>query len=298
MHFPTPPPDRPNNTETKATETKVGIILRVAFFAACVYAGLLILPSLLQTTFGSVVAATAGLFMTGLVANFLTMRIFDRRPLSDIGLAGTISGGYNFILGIALGGGAAALLLLAPLLAGTGHLVSRPDGTFAWSSLLFYLAALSFGAAGEEMIFHGYAFQLLVEKMGPFATVLPVGIVFGVLHSFNPHATTLSVVNTALWGILLGYSFLRSHDLWLPIGLHYGWNAVLPLFGVNLSGITIEVTRYFYQWDLSPVWSGGSYGPEGGLLTTVFVIALFFALMRAPVRPQLSPIASSLADPF
>jgi membrane protease YdiL (CAAX protease family) len=224
------------------------------------------------------------------------MRVFDRRPLSDIGLGGGRSTGHNFVLGVLFGGGAAALLLLAPLLAGTGHLVMRPTSTFAWSSLVFYLAALLFGASGEEMIFHGYAFQLLVEKMGPFATVLPVGVIFGIMHSFNPHATMLSVVNTALWGILLGYAFLRSHDLWLPIGLHYGWNAVLPLFGVNLSGITIEVTRYFYQWDLAPIWSGGSYGPEGGLLTTIFVIALFFALMRAPVRPQVAGIAQTLNE--
>ncbi|HSU32010.1 MAG TPA: CPBP family intramembrane glutamic endopeptidase [Bryobacteraceae bacterium] len=291
-----PPPTLHNRP--KPADTRLGIALRIAFFAGCVYAGLLLLPGLLQGLFGTVVAGTAGLFATGLCANFFTMRVFDRRPVSDIGLGGGRFTGYNFVLGVALGGGTAALLLVAPLLAGTGHLVTRPNPTFAWSSLLFYLAALLFGAAGEEMIFHGYGFQLLVEKVGPFATVLPVGVIFGVLHSFNPHATGLSIVNTALWGILLGYSFLRSHDLWLPIGLHYGWNAVLPLFGVNLSGITIEVTRYFYQWDLAPIWSGGSYGPEGGLLTTIFVIALFFALMRVPVKPQVAAIAPTLNQSF
>lgn len=291
-----PQPNAPNRPTS--TDPRLGIILRLAFFAGCVLAGLIVLPGTLRAIFGTVVGATAGLFATGLFANFLTMRIFDRRPLSDIGLAGGARSGTNFSLGILLGGGAAALMLLAPLLAGTGHFVARPNSAFAWPSLLFYLAALFFGAAGEEMIFHGYAFQLLVEKVGPFATVLPVGIIFGVLHSSNPHATGLAVFNTGLWGILLGYSFLRSRDLWLPIGLHYGWNAVLPLFGVNLSGLTIEVTRYFYQWDLAPVWSGGSYGPEGGLLTTIFVIALFFALMRVPVKPQVAAIAPTLNDFF
>jgi hypothetical protein len=68
------------------------------------------------------------------------------------------------------------------------------------------------------------------------------------------------------------------------------------MFGVNLSGLTIDVTRYFYKWDLLPLWSGGAYGPEGGLLTTIFVIALFFALMRAPVFPQRAAIAECLND--
>jgi membrane protease YdiL (CAAX protease family) len=279
-----------------APDTRLGTVIRVSFFLALVIIGMFFLIGLLQTVFGAVVAGTIGLFLTGVLANVLTMRIFDRRPLADIGLHANGSSLRNFIVGAVLAAGSAALMLAAPLLAGTGHLVPRQDSGFTWSGLLFYLVALLFAAAGEEMIFRGYAFQLLVEKMGPFATVLPVGVIFGLAHASNPHASQLAVLNTILWGILLGYAFLRSHDLWLPIGLHYGWNAVLPLFGVNLSGLTIEVTRYFYRWDLTPLWSGGDYGPEGGLLTTIFAVALFFAVTRSPVRPQTAAIARVLND--
>ena len=288
----------PNTSSGPApAETRLGVVIRIAFFIATVLIAALLLVNLLGFIFGAVTGATIGTFGTGLAANLLVMQIFDRRPLTDIGFSWGIGPARNFVLGLLMGGGAASLLLLAPLLAGTGHLILRPNSSFAWASLGFYLIVLLFGAAGEEMIFRGYAFQLLVEKMGPFATVLPIGVLFGASHAFNPHATTLAFLNTTLWGILLGYSFLRSHDLWLPIGLHYGWNAVLPLFGVNLSGLTIEITRYDYRWDLAPVWSGGEYGPEGGLLTTIFVIALLFALSRVPVVPQHAAIASSLNEP-
>ena len=279
-----------------APETRLGVVLRLVFFIGFVLAGAFLLQGLLAAVFGAVVGATIGIFATGLFANLLVMRIFDRRPLSDIGLGSGRGTGRNFLLGVLSGGGAATLLLSAPLLAGTGHLIPRPNSSFAWSSLLFYLITLLFGAAGEEMVFRGYAFQLLIRKLGPFATVLPVGVLFGLAHSFNPNSTMLSTVNTSLWGILIGYAFLRSHDLWLPIGLHYGWNAVLPLFGVNLSGLTIDITRYYYRWDLTALWSGGDYGPEGGLLTTIFVIALFFALHRLPVVPQPAAIATVLND--
>jgi membrane protease YdiL (CAAX protease family) len=126
--------------------------------------------------------------------------------------------------------------------------------------------------------------------------MLPVAILFGLVHGSNPHVTWLAVFNTVLWGVILGYAFLRSRDLWLPIGLHFGWNAVLPLFGVNLSGLTIDVTRYEYRWDVLPLWSGGDYGPEGGLLTTIFAVALFFALVRTPIKPQTARIAVSLNE--
>jgi membrane protease YdiL (CAAX protease family) len=283
--------------DRKPPETKLSVVIRLVFFLAIALSGLITIAPFLSFL-GPVVAGTAGLCATGLLANLLTIRIFDRRPLADIGLQGTRASIINFSLGLALGGGAAALMLLAPLLAGTGHLLRSSHSQATWFTLMFYLFTLLVAAMGEELIFRGYAFQLLVEKMGPFATILPMGVIFGVAHAANPHSSRVGVVNTVIWGILLGYSFLRSHDLWLPIGLHFGWNVVLPLFGVNLSGLTIEVTRYAYQWDLSPIWSGGDYGPEGGLLATIFVVALFFALMRAPVKPQVARVAPSLNDPF
>jgi membrane protease YdiL (CAAX protease family) len=297
----TPPPRAPNapgpNSSVPAGNATLGIVLRVGFFIATVFVAVRFLMPVLYVFFGLQIAGTIGLAAAGLTANLLTMAIFDRRPFVDIGLRVAPASALHLALGIGLGGGAAALLLLAPLLAGTGHLLPRPHSEFTWPTLAFYLVTLFFAAAGEEMIFRGYAFQFLIEKIGPFACVLPVGVIFGLVHTSNPSATWLSVLNTALWGVLLGYAFLRSRDLWLPIGMHFGWNAVLPLFGVNLSGLTIEVTRYFYKWDLTPLWSGGAYGPEGGLLTTIFATVLFFALHLMPIHPQWAAIAKSLNEP-
>jgi uncharacterized protein len=270
--------------------------LRVVFFVLIVFVSLNLLAQLLFSVFGPVVAGTVSLCAAGLIANLLTIRIFDRRSLADIGLQGGLASFLNFGLGFVSAAAAAALMLLAPLIAGTGHLVLENNVTVPWVTLLFYLLSLAIAATGEEMIFRGYAFQLLVEKIGPFATILPVAVIFGLTHASNPHSCKIGVLNTILWGIVLGFAFLRSHDLWLPIGLHFGWNVVLPLFGVNLSGLTIEVTRYHYQWDLLPLWSGGAYGPEGGLLATIFVAALFFALLKLPVRVRRAAIAQSLND--
>lgn len=293
----TPPkPPHPNPT-VPFGDTTVGLLLRIGFFIFIVYIAVQFVLPVLYSTIGKQVANTVGLAIAGLAANLLTLAIFDRRPLVDIGLRLARLSGKHLLFGIALGAGVALVLLGTPLLLQEGHLLPRPHSEFTWPTLIFYLITLFFAAAGEEMIFHGYAFQCLVEKIGPYAAVIPVGVIFGLLHGDNPHATLLSVVNTALWGTLLGCAFLRSRDLWLPIGIHFGWNSVLPLFGVNLSGITMEVTRYFYQWDLPALWSGGTYGPEGGLLTTIFGGVAFFLLYRAPLRPQQAAIATSLNEP-
>ena len=90
----------------------------------------------------------------------------------------------------------------------------------------------------------------------------------------------MGVINTVAWGILLGYAVWRTGALWLPIGLHFGWNVTLPLLGSNLSGFTMGVTGYTLEWDVGVLWSGGGYGVEGSLLTTIIVVALFFALRK------------------
>ena len=115
-------------------------------------------------------------------------------------------------------------------------------------------------------------------------------------HSGNLNASPISLFNTFAMGALLGFAFLRSGDLWLPIGLHFGWNWTLPLFGVNLSGFTMGMTGYAMHWNVPALWSGGEYGPEAGLVTSMVVPVLGYALWRAPVRKQKSFLLRGMDD--
>src|ERR1019366_3325551 len=53
-------------------------------------------------------------------------------------------------------------------------------------------AAVAAGSVGEELLFRGYGFQELLAAVGPWATVVPVGILFALLHGANPGATWFS----------------------------------------------------------------------------------------------------------
>jgi hypothetical protein len=46
------------------------------------------------------------------------------------------------------------------------------------------------------------------------------------------------------------------------------------------------VTGYVLEWKIGASWSGGEYGPEGGWLTSVVVVALFFYLHKVPIQHQ------------
>src|SRR5262249_29983039 len=150
--------------------------------------------------------------------------------------------------------------------------------------MVFVGILLAAGSVGEELFFRGYGFQLLLANLGPFATILPVGIVFAVLHADNPDATFLGLANTAAFRIAFRYAYLRSRDQWLPSGLHLGWNMTLPLFGVNVSGLRMKITGYEMSWNAGSLWSGGGYGPEASMLTSMVVPVVIFYLAKAPIR--------------
>jgi uncharacterized protein len=270
-----------------ATNKHLGVILRVGVFALVAILGYFIFPTIMVFfRVPQLVLAALGTFAAAAVANAIALRIYERGQLADIGLNWTAASRRNLLLGIAGGLGAAVVVLVGPILVRAADLTPIPDQRLQWPSVLFVSLVLLFGAVGEEMLFRGYAFQVLVHAIGPFATILPMGVIFGLAHSLNQNFTALALLNTVLWGVVLGYAFIRSGDLWLPIGLHFGWNWTLPLFGANLSGFTMDITGYALQWKIGALWSGGAYGPEGGLLTSGIIVALLFFLHRAPIQQQ------------
>ncbi|MEJ7606036.1 MAG: CPBP family intramembrane glutamic endopeptidase [Bryobacteraceae bacterium] len=178
-----------------------------------------------------------------------------------------------------------------PLALGFAAMERLPDQQFNPASTAFLTLALLFGAIGEEMLFRGYGFQIAIGAIGRIAAVVITSLVFGWAHSNNQNVSWLGLVNTIGFGVVLAYAFLRSGDLWLPIGLHFGWNWIFPLFGISLSGFTMEVTGYAMRWNVPELWSGGAYGPEASIPVCGVIVALLFFLYRAPVSSQIPPLA-------
>jgi uncharacterized protein len=269
-------------------EKLLGLALRVGVFALIAALGYYFVFPIIIAMIGApvLVVSTLGTFAAAAVANTLALRIYERGKLADIGMGWTAASRRNLSFGLLGGIGAALAVVVVPLALRGADLEPVPNEHFQWPSLVFVSILLLFGAVGEEMLFRGYGFQVLVRGIGAFATILPIAVLFGFAHSQNLNFSPLALANTILWGVVLGYAYVRSGDLWLPIGLHFGWNWALPLLGVNLSGFTMDVTGYAMHWKIGERLSGGAYGPEGGLLTTAVVIGLFFYLLKAPIVHQ------------
>jgi uncharacterized protein len=272
------------------------LVLHVGVYVVLYFLTALVFGQLLLWLGGYLVGNVGAVLFSAFSANWLSLRIYENRRVVELGLWWNRASAENLCWGLAGGVVSAGLVLLPPLLVGAAHLSRMPAEDSSAGTIIFVMALLAAGAAGEELFFRGYGFQLLLASLGPYATILPVGVAFALLHRSNPNASWFGIANTAGFGILFGYAYLRSRDLWLPIGLHFGWNLTFPLFGASLSGLRINVTGYEMAWTAGGVWSGSEYGPEASILTSGVILLLFALIWKAPIRRQSSPLTGPPAE--
>jgi uncharacterized protein len=144
-------------------------------------------------------------------------------------------------------------------------------------------------AVSEELLFRGYALQVLARWNLPAAVVL-TGMLFVAIHLPNAGGTApIVIANVFLAHLLYTACYLRTRSLWLPIGLHASWNFTGPfVLGMPLSVPEVSILTT----DLKPgLWTGNEFGPEGGLIVTLLLaiataVAWRFVKQRNP-RPDL-----------
>jgi membrane protease YdiL (CAAX protease family) len=232
-----------------------------------------------------------------LIASWVMMSIVESRSLAALGLVPA-----RFVPDTLLGLGIGALLIgsVLALLAATGSLAWMTDSAarqggatgFARLSLILGLAAFL-----EEMLFRGYPFQVLAEAAGPIGAIGLTSAGFAAAHLPNPGVGALALTNTALAGILLGIVYWRTFSIWLVTGLHLAWNAVMSLAAdLPVSGLEFGAHGFRARVTGPEIWTGGDYGPEGGLaLTLVTLVAIAWSvssrrLDRAPAVLALHPL--------
>lgn len=140
-----------------------------------------------------------------------------------------------------------------------------PMATVVQNTLLFFVAFI-FVAWNEELLSRGYHLQTIASGLNLFWGVTISSAVFGLLHLGNPNATWISAAGIFFAGVFLAYGYIRTRQLWLPIGLHLGWNFFEGVgFGFPVSGLDIyPLTRI--QVHGPELWTGGAFGPEAGLI--------------------------------
>ena len=224
------------------------------------------------------------IFFAAIVATSLCARLLERRSFASVGFKLHRGWFRDFALGSALG--CATMAIVAGILYGMGaaRFDTQPTRDLPLTTgLAFSFFFMLVAAATEELLFRGFAFQALTYDLGPTAAILGTSVLFGLLHLPNPHSTVFSTINTVLAGLWLGAAYLLTRSLWLATALHYSWNfAMACLFGLPVSGITTLNRLSLLRGVASgPRWlSGLDYGPEGGIVACVAILASIFVIWK------------------
>lgn len=226
----------------------------------------------------------------------------DRRPFTDFGLNIDKSWWIDFGFGFVLGAVLMAAIFVAEYEAGWITVVSMyhvidPELPFIIPLLVVFLVFIGVSFA-EELLTRGYILKNLAEgfnfkSIGPKAAIVIAWLIsssiFGLAHLNNPNATWVSSFNITLAGILLGYGYVLTRQLSIPMGIHLSWNFFQGnVFGFPVSGMTLPsqfATFVEIEQSGPDIWTGGAFGPEAGLIGLCAMI-LGMVLMYFWVRAR------------
>jgi uncharacterized protein len=171
----------------------------------------------------------AGLLVE-LIISFILLKLVERKNLSVLGWQPSTIRYKQFLTG----------LVMAILLAACFHLIRslltgntwKFNNTYTWSAFFNAFWWMLRSVLFEELIFRGALFYIALKRLGPTKGLWLSTIAFGIYHWFSygaigqPVQMIFIFLITAAAGWMFAYAFLKTNSLYLPIGLHLGWNCV------------------------------------------------------------------------
>lgn len=201
---------------------------------------------------------------------FLARRYLDKRSIESLGLKLNRQTIVDLLAGIGITFIQMGLIYLLMFWLGwitfEGFAWEFDPLSLAIKNTLIFFAMFVLVGWHEELLSRGYHLQTIASGLNLFWGVIISSAVFGALHLGNPSANWISTTGIFLAGIFFAYGYIRTKQLWLPIGMHLGWNFFEGVvFGFPVSGLDIyALTRI--QIHGPELWTGGAFGPEAGLI--------------------------------
>ena len=201
---------------------------------------------------------------------WIARRGLDRRSFTSLGLSLKTPAARDMLVGFLIPAPLFALIFIIQW--GLGWLTIEgwgwAAGSFSLTMLGVLLGLVGFFAVGfyEELLFRGYHLQNLRDGTGLSIALFLSSAIFALAHLGNFSSSIASSIGIFAAGFFLAYGWIRTGALWLPIGLHIGWNFFQgPIFGFAVSG-TPTPSIVVHSVEGPELLTGGGFGPEAGLI--------------------------------
>ncbi|MGH8878833.1 MAG: lysostaphin resistance A-like protein [Stackebrandtia sp.] len=214
------------------------------------------------------------------------VRLTERREVTEVSRQGAASGiGLGTLLGIGL-----FTMVIVNIAFLEGY---RVDGLGSVTGAVGLFGFMAAAAVTEEVLYRGVLFRIIEQWSGTWTALTLTSIVFGLSHLLNPNASLWGAIAIAIEaGSMLGAAYVATRKLWVPIGLHFGWNlAASAVFSTEVSGNGTPQGLLDATTSGPVMLTGGDFGPEGSLYSMVFcVLTAIVFLWLARRRGNLVPM--------
>ncbi|MGW0547926.1 CPBP family intramembrane glutamic endopeptidase [Streptomyces altiplanensis] len=214
------------------------------------------------------------------------VRRTEHRPALDVAREGAVAKtGWGMLIGAGMFGAVIVNLFAAGYYEVDG--LGSPTGAMG---LVGFMAA---AAVAEEVVYRGVLFRIIEERAGTYLALALTGIVFGLSHLLNENASLWGAVAIAIEaGFMLAAAYAATRSLWVPIGLHFGWNfAAAGIFSTEVSGNGTNQGLLDAVTSGPKLLTGGEFGPEGSVYAVGFgalltIVFLWLAHRRGNIVPR------------
>ena len=218
------------------------------------------------------------------LAAYISRKYIDKESLTTLGLKFNKLALFDILMGTGIGALIMAAMYGTLLITG----LIQFDGWSWWSDstanspgynaaglwiMLGVVLQFAVVAWWEEIAFRGIILQNISKGLGLNWGIIISSILFGLIHYGNPDATIFSTLLIIIITFQLVYAYLKTGQLWLPIGIHFGWNFFqASVFGFSSSGHASP--SLISQSPVGADWlSGGAFGAENSILIIPFTLA-------------------------
>ncbi|MEV4770748.1 CPBP family intramembrane glutamic endopeptidase [Micromonospora humida] len=231
-----------------------------------------------------------------LLAYGWVVRRTERREVTELARSGA---GTRIVQGMFIGFVMFAAVIVTIALLGGYHV----HGVGSVTGVVGLFGFMAAAAVTEELLFRGLLFRLVEERLGTWLSLLLTGVLFGLMHLANPDAGVWGATAVTIEaGFMLAACYVATGSLWVPIGLHLGWNfAAAGIFSVVVSGNGESQGLLDASTSGPMLLSGGDFGPEAGLYTVLAGLALTVVFLglahrRGRIVPRRRPVDVPAAD--
>jgi uncharacterized protein len=169
-----------------------------------------------------------------------------------------------------------------------GYIVAAPGTHGAWGVYIVAIAGL----------FPCLYIQLRKAPHGGFwqaAWVTSAG--FGFIHTHNNGENWMGILAAATIGFVFCVSVRVTGSAWWAIGCHASWDwAESYFYGTADSGFYARGHLLTSIPSGSPLWSGGTAGPEGSVLVFAAILFLLVAVLAIYRRQDTSAVKDDHAS--